>query len=158
MRVVVFSDTHGNGRAIDKIIEKNKDVSHFIFLGDGMREIENAVKKYPDRKFHIVRGNCDTGSMYPETACLELCGHKIMYTHGHTHYVNFNLDRLVTNALYNNADIVCFGHLHARHNEYRNGIYVLNPSSASCPRDGKPPCYAFIDLEQSGVAINHVNV
>ena len=71
MRVVVFSDTHGNGVAIDKIIERNKDVREFIFLGDGMREIENAQVKYPDKNFHIVAGNCDSNSMSPNTGFLE---------------------------------------------------------------------------------------
>ncbi|MBE6837106.1 MAG: YfcE family phosphodiesterase [Ruminococcus sp.] len=158
MRVVVFSDTHGNGIAIDKIVEKNKDVTHFIFLGDGMREIESAVKKYPDKEFHIVCGNCDSDSLYPDTGFLELCGKKIMFTHGHRYYVNFSLDKLITNALYNNAHIVCFGHLHERVNNYFNGIYILNPSSASCPRDGKKPAYAYIDIEESGIFIAHVDL
>jgi len=158
MRVVVFSDTHGNGVAIDKIVERNKDVKEFIFLGDGMREIENAQVKYPDKNFHIVAGNCDSNSMSPNTGFLELCGKKIMFTHGHHYYVNYSLDKLITNALYNNAHIVCFGHLHERINEYRNGIYVLNPSSASCPRDGKKPAYAYIDIEESGIFIAHVDL
>lgn len=158
MRVVVFSDTHGKGVAIDKIVERNKDVTHFIFLGDGMREIENAVTKYPDRQFHIVSGNCDSGSSYPDTSFLELSGKKIMFTHGHRYYVNFSLDKLITNALYNNAHIVCFGHLHERINNYFSGIYILNPSSASCPRDGKKPAYAYIDIEESGIFIAHVDL
>ena len=138
MRIVVFSDTHGDGRAIDRIVEKNREVTHFIFLGDGMREIENAVTKYPDKEFHIV------------------CG--IMFTHGHLYDVNFTLDKLITKALYNNAHIVCFGHIHQRVNNYRNGLYILNPSSASCPRDGKRPAYAYIDIEDSGIFISHVDL
>lgn len=158
MRVVVFSDTHGNKFALKKIMDNNKDVEHFIFLGDGNAEICEAVKNYPEKQFHIVAGNCDYSSKYPDVAFLELCGHKILYTHGHTIGVSFTLDKITTHALYNNADIVCFGHLHVRINTYKNGLHLLNPSSASCPRDGKRPAYAFIDLEPNGVFISHVEL
>lgn len=158
VRVVVFSDTHGNGLAVNKIMEKNKDVSHFIFLGDGNREICQAVKDYPDKNFYIVAGNCDIASKFPKIAFLELGGHKILYTHGDTLGVSFTMTKIINQALYNNADIVCFGHLHARINEYQNGLHILNPSSASCPRDGKNPAYAFIDIEPNGVFISHVDL
>ena len=158
MRIVVFSDTHGDGRAIDRIVEKNREVTHFIFLGDGMREIENAVTKYPDKEFHIVSGNCDFNSTNPGTSIIELANKRIMFTHGHLYDVNFTLDKLITKALYNNAHIVCFGHIHRRVNHYRNGLYILNPSSASCPRDGKRPAYAYIDIEDSGIFISHVDL
>lgn len=158
MRIVVFSDTHGNGFAVKNIVEKNKDVEHFIFLGDGNREICQAVERYPDKKFHIVSGNCDVGSAFPAVDFLELAGHRIMFCHGHTLGVSFTLEKITNYALYNNADIVCFGHLHARINKYQNGVHFLNPSSASCPRDGLKPAYAFIDLEPNGVFVSHVDL
>lgn len=158
LRVVVFSDTHGNGLAVKKIMEKNKDVQHFIFLGDGNREIRWAVGEYPDKEFHIVAGNCDIASKFPKIAFLELGGHKILYTHGDTLGVGFTLSKIENFALYNNADIVCFGHLHARINHYENGLHLVNPSSASCPRDGKKPAYAFIDIEPGGVFVSHVDL
>ena len=158
MRVVVFSDTHGNGAVIDRIVSDNSSVSEFIFLGDGEKEIDKATLRYTDKNFHTVRGNCDFNSKKPDFSILELEGHRILFTHGHTFGVNFTLDRLVNFALYNNADIVLFGHLHVRHYEYRNKIHILNPSSASLPRDVKPPAYAFIDIEESGGVCGHVNL
>lgn len=158
MRIVVFSDTHGNGRAVDRIIERNSGVSHFVFLGDGMREIQSAVEKYPDKEFHIVSGNCDYNSSYPAVGVFEAGGHRILFTHGHTCGVNFTLDRLKNLALYNNCDIALFGHLHCRIYSFENKIHILNPGSASVPRDGKPPCYAFIDIEKGGIVVNHVDL
>lgn len=158
MRVVVFSDTHGNGLAVEKIIQRNKDVSHFVFCGDGYREVISAKEKYPDKNFYIARGNCDFGEDASDYGFLELCGHKILYTHGHLQGVNFSYDRLITLALYNNCDIICYGHLHERHCEYRNGVYIFSPSSASLPRDGKKPCYGFLDLEEKGVMMSHADL
>lgn len=158
MRIVVFSDTHGNAGAIDNIVERNKEVKHFIFLGDGQREVERAVEKYPDKEFHIVAGNCDFASKLPKEGFLEIGGHKILFTHGHAQAVGFSLDRLCYLALYNNADIALFGHTHARHYEYTNGVHMLNPGSASAPRDGNYPSYAFIDIEKGGIVYNHVSL
>lgn len=158
MRIAVFSDIHGNGAAVEKIIEKNKGVKHFIFLGDGIREVEKAAENHPDKEFHIVAGNCDFSADYPKTDYFEIAGHKIMYTHGHTHYVKYGLERILLSAQCSGADIICFGHTHERVNEYFGGIYILNPSSASCPRDGKKPAYAFIDIENNGVFVSHVDL
>ena len=39
---------------------------------------------------------------------------------------------------------------------YENGIYVMNPGSASCPRDGNPPSYGILDVSSAGVMTNVV--
>ena len=39
MRIVVFSDTHGNFSAMHKIFKRNGNADLFIFLGDGEIEL-----------------------------------------------------------------------------------------------------------------------
>ena len=43
MRIIVFSDTHGNYSAMHKIFKRNGDADLFIFLGDGERDLDSAV-------------------------------------------------------------------------------------------------------------------
>ena len=72
--------------------------------------------------------------------------------------MKYSLDRLKKLAIENNADIIAFGHTHVRYTNYENGLYVINPGSASCPRDGKSPSYAFIDITDAGIATNIVSL
>ena len=41
MRIIVFSDTHGNYSAMHKIFKRNGDADLFIFLGDGERDLDS---------------------------------------------------------------------------------------------------------------------
>lgn len=63
---------------------------------------------------------------------------KILFSHGHTFGVKYSLDRIYYKAKEIGAKIVLFGHTHCRYYSYEDGVHILNPGSASCPRDGKP--------------------
>ena len=158
MRVVVFSDIHGNGRAVEKIILKNPEVRHFIFLGDGDSIVDRVAQRRKDLTFHIVAGNCDYGSFFPNTDIFTAEAHKIIFCHGHTIGVKYGLSQLSDFARSQGADIALFGHTHCRYYEYDDGLHIINPGSASCPRDGKAPCYLFIDMTKGGIAFNHVEI
>lgn len=158
MRIIVFSDTHRNMNAMKKIFERNKDADKFIFLGDGEYELREIKNLYPDKKILSVKGNCDSSNDSPliGTFCFE--NTKIIYTHGHKFNVKYTTDNLYHLAKENNAQIVCFGHSHCRYNGFQDGIHILNPGSASQPRDYKPPSYAFIDITESGIICSHVDL
>ena len=51
-----------------------------------------------------------------------------------------------------NAQIALYGHTHRRYYKYENGLHILNPGSASQPKDDLPPSYAFIDLSPYGTS------
>ena len=137
MRVIVFSDTHGNMGAADKIISDNISCDHFLFLGDGVAEIEILRSKYPDKNISMV---------------VELYSTKIFMTHGHLCGVNESTEELVKLAAKEKAAIALFGHTHKRYNKEEKGIYVLNPGSASLPKDGEPASCAFIDISLYGIS------
>lgn len=50
MRIIVFSDTHGNYSAMHKIFKRNGDADLFIFLGDGERDLDSLRVQYLDKK------------------------------------------------------------------------------------------------------------
>ncbi len=151
MRAIVFSDTHGNMAAADKIIQDNISCDYFIFLGDGVDEIEILRSKYPEKSFFYVAGNCDKCSA-PTSLVIELFNTKIYLTHGHLCDVSENTKELVKTAVKEKAAIALFGHTHKRYCKQENGIYILNPGSASIPKDGLPPSCAFIDITPFGVS------
>ena len=159
MRIVVFSDTHGNFSAMHKIFKRNGNADLFIFLGDGENELEQLKIQYIDCKILNVSGNCDVCSSALNSREITLPGgHKIFFTHGNKWGVKYSTDKLLVKAKEIGADIVLFGHTHCRYCETRDGVFLLNPGSAGCPRDGLPACYAWIDIRDNGIAYNHVNL
>lgn len=160
MRIIVFSDTHGDYAAIYKIFKSNSDARLFIFLGDGERDLDRLRVQYPDKKILSVSGNCDYTSLTPENDiyCTKN-GIRIFFTHGHNWGVKYSCDRLFYKARDVFAQIVLFGHTHCRYYAYEDGIHILNPGSAGQPRDGKPACYAYIDItDDGGIFCSHVDL
>ena len=93
----------------------------------------------------------------PLTQTIDLMpGHRVFATHGHRYRVNSTLDYLEQAALEEGCDIALYGHTHVSQCTYENGIYVMNPGSASCPRDGNPPSYGILDVSSAGVMTNVV--
>ena len=159
MRIIVFSDTHGNFSAMHKIIKRNGDADLFMFLGDGATEFLNLKAHYLDTNMVWVKGNCDFAPDVAHSSIYELPdGRRIFYTHGDKWGVNWSLDRLFEKAKAERCDLVFYGHTHVRHAETREGILLLNPGSAGSPRDGLPACYAWVDVTDQGIAYNHVKL
>jgi hypothetical protein len=158
MRLIVFSDTHGNFRAAREVVERNQDVYTFIFLGDGEREIDKLRIVYPEKLILNVAGNCDYNSFTPNSDIYNAGKVKILFTHGHRFGVKYGHEELLAKAKEINAAIALFGHTHERFYSYEDGVHLLNPGSASCPRDGKAPSYAFIDITPAGIMCSHVEL
>lgn len=150
MRILVISDSHGNLGVIDKILELHQDVSHVFFLGDNVSDIENFELLYSNKKFYIVSGNCDYISNKPYVNCENICGKKILYTHGHTFNVKFGIGNLLNEGKKNKYDIILYGHTHVSQILYEDGIYIVNPGSCSRPRDFNRS-YAVIDITDNGI-------
>ncbi len=158
-RIVVFADTHGSFRAANRILSKNPDADLFIFLGDGEKDIEKAGRLHPDKKIISVMGNCDSYSNAPKELCYTAPnGVKIFCTHGNDYSVGSSKQKIYYKALELGAQVSLFGHTHERFYSYADGLHLLNPGSAACPRDGLQPCYAFIDILENGIFCSHVDV
>ena len=150
MRIVVISDSHKRTAVIDKILNNQKDATHVFFLGDNTADIEDFEFMYPEKKFYIVCGNCDYYSTHPVFGLENICGKRILFTHGHTISVKYGIQRLRELAKENKCDIALFGHTHVSQIVYEDGLYLVNPGSCSQSRNG-PPSYAVIDITQNGI-------
>lgn len=159
MRILAISDTHGRYDILEKIILGNLHADAFLHLGDGEYEIKRLLEAYPELqpKFYCVRGNSDVSydNTMPESLILEASdGHKIFACHGHRHWVYYDTIAIAQAAKEQGCDIAVHGHTHSRRECYDDGVHILNPGSASQPRDGKPASYAWIDTSPQGVVFN----
>ena len=150
MRIVIISDSHRRSGNIRKILDEQQNARHVFFLGDVTGDIEDLIKVYSDKVFHIVSGNCDIFSSYPSSNISEVAGHRIFFTHGHTLGVKYGTDRLISAARAADCDIALYGHTHISKILYEDGMYVVNPGSCSEPREGGKS-YAVIDIEKNGI-------
>lgn len=146
MRILVLSDSHGNAYALTEAIESQPQASAVIFLGDGVREAEEAAERYPQLPFYIVRGNGDFGAFtVPYSQELLLGGKRILAVHGHLLHVKYGLYEAMQVAKDRGVDILLHGHTHQAYTDYRDGLYMMCPG-ALCSEE-----YGFIDITDGGV-------
>lgn len=147
MRIGIMSDTHGNWDAVDYAVARAQDVALWIHAGDCTPDTEY-LKELVDVPVFGVAGNCDFPSEeFPEDRILDVAGHRFFLTHGHNYSVRYSPELLFNAARMQSADIIVYGHTHVAEFIVDDGIYALNPGSASRPRDEKRPSFMIVDLE-----------
>lgn len=157
-RAVVFSDSHGDYDALERIMERHKDNAQlFIHLGDGEQELEYLRFVYPEKKILFVRGNCDRYSTAPDYDLVDFYGKRIFFTHGAYLGVKQGTDTAIAEAQKHGADILLFGHSHIVVVEKEGELYIMNPGSCSRPRNGAPS-YGVIDFTESGIYMYTANI
>jgi putative phosphoesterase len=147
--VAVVSDTHRDSHSIEKILKKVNHAEVLIHLGDNDSDAEEIARKFKGRVIS-VRGNCDFGSSTESELVEEIGGVRFFITHGHRYDVKYGLTRLMFKAQEVNAEVVLFGHTHIALIERGQGIWFLNPGSASESRRGSESM-AFIDIAADGI-------
>lgn len=135
MRLTAISDSHGRKGTVFDIIEKNiESTDYFLCLGDCRNndDFEEAVLYFGNR-LHLISvcGNTDWSSAEPEEREFLLAEKRILMCHGHTYNVKAGYYSLMRAAQIKNADLVFFGHTHQPHISCENGIYLVNPGTAS---------------------------
>ena len=149
MRIVTFSDSHGDLAALSSVLKAQPQAAAFLHLGDGHSELEYLRALNPKARIMFVRGNCDWGSTDKDEEMLVAAGKKIFFTHGHMYDVKRGVDRLIHRALSLGADVACFGHTHASLSQKAGDLHLLNPGSVHLPRGG-PASYGVIDITPQG--------
>ena len=145
MRWLVVSDVHGQTGALERVLALHP-AADVIFLGDGLREVEDAAAREPRRQFLMVPGNCDWSNSLPATRVELLGGKRFFITHGHKYGVKYDLYNLQLAAKERQADVVLFGHTHAPYEAYEDGMYFLNPGSL-----GYGESYGYVDITPAGI-------
>lgn len=169
MKVFIASDIHGSAHYMKRLVEAYADsgADYMVLLGDifnhgprnplpkeynpmAVAEMLNGIKD----RLMVVKGNCDSQvdtliSEFPlvEDAFLLLGKRRIFCTHGHV----FHPEHLPNLA---KGDVFVYGHFHVVDVEKQDGITILNPGSASLPKDGHhgyilldEECFRVVDLD-----------
>lgn len=146
MLIAVVSDTHRIQIYIDKVKEMIKKADILIHLGDNVDDAEYISKGFKG-KVYVVRGNCDFSTKYPSEEIIRLDEKTIFITHGH----NYSVKSSLTNIFYKGkevmADIVLFGHTHESIILEEENMILMNPGSASLPRNSQRSI-GFIEVEE----------
>lgn len=152
MKILVFSDTHGDKNKIQRAILSHSSAEVVIHCGDGESDVNAMKTLFPEKAFFNVRGNCDFYSNSDSTIVFTLMGKKIMVTHGYEYNVKWGTQKLIYAALEKQVDIVLYGHTHIAENEYSDGLYVMNPGSCH----GYGASYGIIEITDKGILTNIV--
>jgi len=153
MKILIVSDTHGNHRNLDKVLEKEEGIDMFLHMGD-VEEDDIYIEAVIECPVHMVAGNNDFySSGLSREEELQIGKYRVLMTHGHTYYVSMSTKRLKQMAKENGYDIVMYGHTHRPDIDMEDGIIAINPGSLSYPRqEGRKPTYIIMWLDESGDA------
>ena len=133
MKILVLSDSHSSLRFMRECIRiiKPDCVMH---LGDYSEDGRVIAVENPQISFFQVFGNCDGlfgTSPGESTLVCEVCGVRLLLTHGHRFQVKTGLDKLLSYARDCGVSGVLFGHTHKALCRYeQDGLLILNPGAA----------------------------
>lgn len=155
MKVMVFSDTHGNYPLALQAIEVEPTCDVIVHLGD---ELDDAVmiEHILGRPVIKIAGNCDCGTNSLREQLLTLPGATIFLTHGDKYLVKSGLSLLHKKALSQRAQIVLYGHSHRAAIDNVEGILYVNPGCMN--REAAAPTCAVLTLSEAGTTAEIVRL
>jgi putative phosphoesterase len=150
VKIGVVSDTHATSftQLPDQILRTLAEVDLIIHTGDFVaRDVLDGLKQLGEVK--AVQGNMDSEELkriLPEKELLEIEGKRIGIIHGwgSPHGID---DRV--GGMFDDVDIIVYGHSHYSQNEVKRGILFFNPGRAKNSFG-----ILTIDQEVSGEIIN----
>lgn len=151
MRILVVSDSHGKKDRVEDVL-KREPYDYFIFLGDGLNDIESVIN---DPRTVAVRGNCDFFSTVDNTKIVEMAGLRFLITHGNQFYVKNTLYPLIVEAQVYKADVALYGHTHSFSDQIVDGVRLINcPSLKGAQGENR---YLIIEVEDKKITNTLVN-
>jgi len=140
MKIVAFSDSHGDKESMKLLIEKIQP-EMVLYLGDGIDDIRAIEKEYPQLRFEIVKGNCDAVEDAPSEKLISVDGFSFFLTHGDLYGDNLETGKIVEHVRNKGASLLLHGHTHMPTLWTANEITVMNPGSVlNLPGKCYPTC------------------
>lgn len=169
--VVIFSDVHGRADRVRELLSLQRDATTFLFLGDGLRDVDESLFAARGKALVCVRGNCDGfASGVSEETLLDLGGIRVLLMHGHRLSVKSGLDRALCYAAQKGADVLLFGHTHRPEERYfpegtelsdgtrlAHPMWAFNPGSLGEPRGGAPS-YGLLQIRNGQMLLSHGSI
>jgi putative phosphoesterase len=131
MKIGAISDTHvaSFAEVPNRILHALAGVDLIIHAGDFVaRDVLDGLRQLGEVK--AVQGNMDSEELkqlLPEKEILEIEGKRMGIIHGWGS--PYGIDERV-GGMFDNVDIIVYGHSHQAQNEVKNGILFFNPGRA----------------------------
>lgn len=152
MKILIVSDTHGNHKNLDKVLEREKGIDMLLHMGD-VEDGDTYLEAALDCPIYMVAGNNDFYPFLPREEGLQIGKYKVWMTHGHPYYVSMNTRRLKQAAKERKVDIVMYGHTHRPDIDIEEDLIVINPGSLAYPRqEGRKGTYVVMEIGSDGEA------
>ena len=168
MKVVIFSDSHGDVEIMVQVIEKEKP-EMIIHLGDGKADVEQLKVQYPSLPLIHVLGNVDSDQVNEEwIKFTEIAGKRIVLVHGHL-MINetkapkqtdenriSSRNKMLKLIDEHDADILMHGHSHEAFMHRTKALsgktcWIMNPGSISREKNViAKPIYAVLKIKKTG--------
>jgi len=152
-KLLILSDSHNSASAVERILHAESDANAVVFLGDGLRDLEEALTLHPKMKVYSVAGNCDFGALEPLDGLAAFDQVVVFYTHGHMYGVKYDLDTLADAAAARGAEVALFGHTHKPIALQKNGVGL--GVGGSRLEAGQQVSKPLLDGVQVGACIGH---
>ena len=152
MKILIVSDTHRKDDNLKLMIEQNLPLDMLIHLGD-VEGSEYQIPQWvnPECEMQMVMGNNDFFSRLDREREIDICGHRVLLTHGHSYGVSMGPEGLAEEAKSRGCDVAMFGHTHRPFLETVKGVLLVNPGSLSYPRqEGRQPSYLLLTAQADG--------
>lgn len=130
MKILIFSDSHTDVVTMCDVAKKEAPDA-IMHLGDHYSDALALREMVPGTPLHCVAGNTDKESVDKYEEIVELCGKRILLTHGHIQETSGNRNGIRNLFIYGaeekGADIILFGHTHEPFVHWCNGVWIMNP-------------------------------
>ena len=150
MKLLVMSDSHNNIRYMTEAVDStNPDV--ILHLGDHISDARKLGGLYPEKKIHMVVGNCDYQADGDTELLLTLGGVKILVTHGHRYGVKTGLAAFIGRTRDLGADIALHGHTHRAMLRQEFGVWFMCPGQMERHEKRNAASYGIIRIEDGRI-------
>lgn len=150
MRVLVLSDSHGNGLNVRNAILREKSADVIIHLGDGADDVLLCPEAVGERRVILLKGNVDSEYFGAQRLISTRIGEAVIFAcHGDKYGVRGDTQGFEAAARVEKADIALFGHTHMPYYRYDSGLHIVNPGAV------KNGDYAVIEILDRGILCNH---
>lgn len=159
MKILVFSDSHGNTSRMKSAIEAHlPSCNMIIHLGDGARDIDFVSSFFPEIPVVSIKGNGE--SIFRDTRMFDEYGVRFFCMHGHTFGVKSSLVHAAKEAADRDATILLYGHTHVPCDTVMyfddKCVRVFNPGSIG---RGRPATYGIIEIDRRGyILTSHAEI
>ncbi len=148
-KLVIVADSHGNKKAVEKLLPLVQENDYFIHLGDGAGDVRGLVEQFPEKVYRVA-GNCDFFSPLPSEELLEVERVRIFCCHGHKYGVKRDLHALAAAAKARDCDIALYGHTHKGRIDVVDGVTLINPGTLSLSTErGGSYCYLVVEKDEA---------